>query len=70
MPRKKKPVRKITDAEAEKIALKKVQGFVTDIGIERKFGKLTIVVEVDAEDGPETDVIIDIETGEVLGAET
>lgn len=32
--------------------------------------KATWVVEIDADSGPETDVIIDIETGEVLGVET
>lgn len=59
----------ITEAEAKEIALKKVPGVVTDIVIERKFGKITFVVEVDADTGPETDVIIDINTGEVLGIE-
>ena len=42
---------------------------MTDIAVERKFGKVSYVVEVDADDGPETDVIIDIETGEVFGVE-
>ena len=42
---------------------------MTDVAIEKKFGKPTYVVEIDA-DGTETDVIIDIDTGEVLGVET
>jgi len=60
---------KITEEEAKEIALKKVSGKITDIEIEKKFGKIAYVVEIDA-DGIETDVIIDINTGEVLGIET
>ena len=59
----------ITQEEAKAIALEEVPGIVTDIGIEQKFGKTTYVVEVDANSGPETDVIIDITTGQVLGTE-
>jgi uncharacterized membrane protein YkoI len=62
-------VRKITDEQAEEIALETVPGDVTGVAIERKLGKQTIVVEVLAEDGSEVDVIIDMETGEVLGTE-
>lgn len=69
-PPKNKYNRKISDEQAKKIALEEVSGEVTHIGIERKFGKQTIVVEVDADNGPETDVIIDIETGDILGTET
>lgn len=60
----------ITEEEAIAIALKEVKGEVTDVSIEKKFGKAAYVVEIDADNGPETDVIIDIETGEVLGIET
>jgi len=60
----------ITEAEAIEIALKRVPGKVTDVAIEKKFGKITYVVEIDADNGPETDVIIDMNTGEVLGIET
>lgn len=56
----------ITEQEARKIALDAVPGTVTDIGIEKKFGKAAYVVEVDPYSGPETDVIIDIRTGKVL----
>ena len=63
------PVRKITDDRAKSIALKQVPGEVTHIGLERKLGKQTIVAEVLDKDGGETDVIIDMETGEVLGTE-
>jgi uncharacterized membrane protein YkoI len=60
----------ITEQEAKQIALQRVPGKVTDVAIETKFGKLAYVVEVDADNGPETDVIIDIATGEVLAVET
>jgi len=59
----------ITEEEAIVIAQKAVKGKVTDVGIDKKFGKAVYVVEIDA-DGKETDIIIDIETGEVLGIET
>ena len=39
------------------------------MAIEKKLGKQTIVVEVVAKDGSEIDVIIDMETGAVLGTE-
>lgn len=64
------PNRKISDEKAVEIALKKVPGEVTHVGLERKLGKLSIVVEVQADTGVETDVIIDMETGEVRGFET
>ena len=60
----------VTEQQAKEIALKRVPGRVTDIEIEKKFGKPTWVVEIDADNGPETDVIIDISTGNVLGVET
>jgi uncharacterized membrane protein YkoI len=60
----------ITEEDAKEIALKEVPGRVTDVAIEFKLGKLAYVVEIRADEGPETDVIIDIETGGVLGIET
>ena len=60
----------ITEDQAREIALARVPGRVTDIEIEKKFGKRVWVVEIDADSGPETDAIIDIQTGEVLGTET
>ena len=60
----------ITEQEAIAIALREVKGKVTDVAIEKKFGRAAYVIEIDADNGPETDVIIDIETGEVLGIET
>ncbi|MBU0533148.1 PepSY domain-containing protein [Candidatus Micrarchaeota archaeon] len=55
----------ISEEEAKNIALSEVSGEVTDIEIEEKYGKMVYVVEINGE----TDVAIDIETGEVLGVE-
>jgi len=63
-------VPEMSEERAKELALAEVPGKVTDIEIERKFGILAYVVEVDPDSGPETDVIIDMETGEVLGTET
>jgi uncharacterized membrane protein YkoI len=64
------PVRKISDEQAMEIARGAVPGEVMDVIIERKLGAKRLVVEVIAEeDGAEIDVIIDMETGEVLGTE-
>jgi uncharacterized membrane protein YkoI len=73
MPEPKKPPvakTKITEDDAKRIALERVPGKVTDITMEIKLGKPVYVVEVDADSGPETDVFIDIETGEVLAVES
>lgn len=59
----------ITEQEAIAIAKSAVEGIVIDVGIEKKYGKASYVVEIDA-DGTETDVILDVETGNVLGIET
>jgi len=58
----------ITEQEAIAIAQREVNGRVTDVGIEKKFGKAAYVMEIDS-DGEEIDVMVDIETGEVLGIE-
>ncbi len=59
----------ITEEEAIEIALLEVSGEVTDVAKERKFGRNCYVIEIDADNGPETDVIIEISTGEVLAVE-
>jgi hypothetical protein len=64
------PSRKVSDDKAKEIALEKVPGEVIAVDVERKLGAKRIVVEVLAEDGTETDVIIDMQTGEVLATET
>lgn len=61
---------KISENEAVAIALKAVPGEVTEVAIEKKHGANRYVVEVlSKEDGSETDVIIDMETGKVLATE-
>lgn len=61
---------KITKDDASKIALKAVPGKVTDVAMEKKLGKQVYVVEILAQaDGVETDVFVDIATGEVVGTE-
>jgi len=60
----------ITEEQAVSIAQKAVPGDVTAVAIEKKLGANRYVVEVLAkEDGVETDVIIDMETGKVLTTE-
>ncbi|HSU72322.1 MAG TPA: PepSY domain-containing protein [Candidatus Binatia bacterium] len=61
---------KITEEDAKRIALERVPGTVTDVAIEKKFDRPAYVVEIRPDSGPETDVIIDVDTGEVLGIET
>ena len=58
----------ITEEEAVQIALKKVNGKVTDIEIERKKGHEVYAVEID-DDGDEVDVFVDVKTGEIVGTE-
>ncbi len=60
--------KKITEEDAKLIAIKEVGGAFIDIGIENKYGKLVYVVEM-LVDGVETDVVIDIDTGKILGIE-
>ena len=58
----------ITEQEAIQIALKRVNGEVTDVEIERKKGHEVYAVEID-DDGDEVDVFVDIKTGEIVGTE-
>lgn len=60
---------KISEAEARKIALNRVPGYITNVSIERKFGELAYVIAIEADDGPEAEVVIDIDTGEILAVE-
>lgn len=61
----------ISEEEAKVIAVRRVPGKVTDVAIEKKLGAPRWVVEIQPDGGgPETDVIIDMDTGEVLGLET
>jgi uncharacterized membrane protein YkoI len=60
----------ISEKEAEQIALRAVPGIITDIVKEKKYGQMVYTVEIDPNPGVETDVFIDIYTGEVLLIET
>ena len=59
---------KITKEQATQAALLALPGDVTDVTVERKRGKMVYVVEIVAKaDGAETDVLVDMDTGKVLG---
>jgi hypothetical protein len=64
-----RPVLRITREMAVENAVKVVPGTVTSVDLERKLGRVVWVVEVQTPAGEETDVLIDVETGEVLGTE-
>jgi uncharacterized membrane protein YkoI len=59
---------KISKEVATKNALAALPGEVTDVTVEKKRGKNVWVIEiVAAKDGAETDVLIDMDTGAVIG---
>jgi uncharacterized membrane protein YkoI len=61
---------KITMDQASQIALQEVPGKVTDVTIEKKRGRNVYVVEIVAEkDSAEVDVLVDLESGKVIGTE-
>ena len=59
---------KITKEQATKVALEQVPGKVTDVTIEKKRGKNVYVVEIQSDQG-EKDVLVDMESGKVVGTE-
>jgi uncharacterized membrane protein YkoI len=64
------PHAKISEEQAKQAALKAVPGEVTDATVEKKRGKMVYVIEVVAQkDGVETDVLVDMDSGIVLGVE-
>ncbi|MEW6722235.1 MAG: PepSY domain-containing protein [Candidatus Micrarchaeota archaeon] len=63
-------IENLTEDEAKALALGRIPGVVTGIETEWRNDRLVYVVEIDADDGPETDVFIDVETGEVVAIET
>jgi uncharacterized membrane protein YkoI len=64
------PGGKITREQATQAALQALPGEVTDVTIEKKRGKTVYVIEIVAEkDGAETDVLVDMVSGAVLGME-
>jgi uncharacterized membrane protein YkoI len=66
----KAPGAKVTRGEAVQAALKVMPGKVTDVTVERKRGRQVYVIEVVAEkDGGENDILVDMQTAEVLGIE-
>jgi uncharacterized membrane protein YkoI len=64
-----RPVAKISEEQAKKIALERIPGKVTDVTIERKRGKNVYVVEIQTPDQGEKDVFVDIVTGEIVGTD-
>jgi len=61
---------KISKEQASVNALQAMPGKVTDITIERKLGKNVYVVEIIADKGgDETDVLVDMDSGKILGIE-
>lgn len=61
---------RISKEQASQNALQAMPGQVTDITVERKLGKNVYVVEIIADKGgDETDVLVDMESGKVLGIE-
>jgi len=64
------PHAKISEEQAKQAALKAVPGEVTDATVEKRRGKMMYVIEVVAQrDGIETDVLVDMDSGTVLGVE-
>jgi len=62
-------VPKISEDQARESALKVVPGRVTKVELERKRGKIVYVVEIRTDSAGEKDVLVDIESGEVVGTE-
>jgi uncharacterized membrane protein YkoI len=63
-------VQAATREQATQAALQALPGKVTDVTIEKKHGKTVYVIEIVAEkDGAETDVLVDMASGAVLGME-
>jgi uncharacterized membrane protein YkoI len=59
---------RISKEQATQAALQALPGKVTDVTIEKKRGKTVYVIEIVAEkDGAETDVLVDMTSGAVLG---
>ncbi|MGH8430966.1 MAG: PepSY domain-containing protein, partial [Solimonas sp.] len=63
------PVAKITPEQATETALKAMPGRMTSVVIERKRGRHVYVVEIMTSSAGEKDVLVDIESGEIVGTE-
>ncbi len=65
----KPPVAKVSGSQAADVALKRVPGRANAVSIERKRGHNVYVVEIIEASGKETDVFVDIESGEIVGTD-
>jgi len=63
------PVARITPEQATETALKAMPGRMTSVVIERKRGRHVYVVEIMTSNAGEKDVLVDIESGEIVGTE-
>jgi peptidase YpeB-like protein len=63
------PEPKITAEQATETALKAMPGRMTSVVIERKRGRYVYVVEIQTSDAGEKDVLVDIQSGEIVGTE-
>jgi len=63
------PGAKVTRDQAIAIALKAVPGRATKVEVEEQLGKLVYTVEVIPPSGAETDVFVDVMSGNVVGTE-
>lgn len=63
------PEPKITAEQATDTALKRMPGRMTSVVIERKRGRYVYVVEIMTSDTGERDVLVDIQSGEIVGIE-
>jgi len=63
------PEPKITQEQATESALKIMPGRVTSVVIERKRGRYVYVVEIMTKNVGERDVLVDIQSGEIVGTE-
>jgi hypothetical protein len=64
-----RPVLRVTKEEARAKALAAMQGEVTAVDLERKRGRVFWVVEMQTPKGDEIDVLVDVESGEVVGVD-
>ena len=63
------PEPKLTAEQATETALKRMPGRMTSVVIERKRGRYVYVVEIMTSDTGERDVLVDIQSGEIVGIE-
>lgn len=64
-----RPVLRVTKDEARAKAAAAHQGEVTAVDLERKRGRVFWVVEMQTKAGDEIDILVDVESGEVVGVD-